>query len=158
MGWIHLAPNKDQWRNVFSMLINVLVPQNTMNFLTSCSFQLLTTNHSASWSQPLTLPSLRPLCVARTVPRQVEPSIADLICSTSRHNTLRDCQQRDTVLAARFVATDATTNTKHRLSRRNECFYSQLFVLDLCTKWDQGSARQPCVFRKGCYHVLSFLL
>jgi len=36
------------------------------------------------------------------VPRQVEPSIADLICSTSWHTILRDSQQRNTTLAACF--------------------------------------------------------
>jgi len=36
------------------------------------------------------------------VSRQVEPSIADLICSTSWHNILRDSQQRNTTLATCF--------------------------------------------------------
>jgi len=35
VGWIHLARDCDQWRAIVNPVINLQVPQNTRNFLTS---------------------------------------------------------------------------------------------------------------------------
>jgi hypothetical protein len=37
MDWIDLAQNRDQWRALLSMVMNLWVPQNAGKFLSSCT-------------------------------------------------------------------------------------------------------------------------
>jgi hypothetical protein len=36
MDWIDLAQDKDQWRALVNMVMNLQVPQNAWKFLSSC--------------------------------------------------------------------------------------------------------------------------
>jgi hypothetical protein len=36
MGWIDLAQNRDQWRELVNTVMNIRVPQNAGKFLSSC--------------------------------------------------------------------------------------------------------------------------
>jgi hypothetical protein len=37
MDWIDLVQNKDQWRALVSTIMNIRVPKNAGNFLSSCT-------------------------------------------------------------------------------------------------------------------------
>jgi hypothetical protein len=37
MDWIDLAQDRDQWRDLVSMIMNLFVPQNAGKFLSSCT-------------------------------------------------------------------------------------------------------------------------
>ena len=51
MGWIGLAQDRDRWRTLVSVVMNLRVPWNSGNFLTSCkpvSFSRRTLHHGVS--------------------------------------------------------------------------------------------------------------
>ena len=51
MDWIGLAQDRDRWRTLASAVMNLLVPGNVGNFLTSCkpvSFSRRTLHHGVS--------------------------------------------------------------------------------------------------------------
>jgi hypothetical protein len=51
MDWIDLAQDRDRWRALVTVVMNLGVPQNAKNFLTSCKpvrFSRMTLLHEAS--------------------------------------------------------------------------------------------------------------
>jgi hypothetical protein len=51
MDWIDLTPHRDNWFNILNMLINLRIPCNAGNFLTSLgpiSFSRRTVHHGVS--------------------------------------------------------------------------------------------------------------
>ena len=51
MDWIGLAQDRDRWRTLVSAVMNLQVPRNAGNFLTSCkpvSFSRRTLHHGVS--------------------------------------------------------------------------------------------------------------
>jgi hypothetical protein len=97
--WIYLAQINDQWPSVANILMNFeLYKMRRISWLADVwSFSRLTLLDG----DRLLAFNLNAYYIYRTycVSRQVEPSIADIICSTSWHNILRDIQQRNTTLA-----------------------------------------------------------